>query len=96
MASRNVGCFLRLLAAPPPRNVQILSLSPKSLIFFLSIQSLNSMSPALSHFNNSPGVGSEGSEPPSTHRTTVTLSLNTIDESFRDVYHLSKGLRSGD
>ena len=51
------------------------------------------MSPALSNFNDSPGVGSEGSKPPSTYRTTVTLSLDTTDESFRDVYHLSKGLR---
>ena len=71
-------------------------LSYKLNIFYLSIQSLNSMSPALSNFNNTPRVGSDGSEPPSKYRTTITLSLNTTDESFRDVYHLSKGLHSRD
>ena len=58
-----------IITLSPVLHVQIISLSPTSLIFFFSIQSLNFMSPALWHFNNSPGVGSEVSEPPSTYRT---------------------------
>ena len=99
---------IRIITLSPVLHVQILTLSSTSLIFFLFIQSLNSMSPSLSNFNNSPEVGSEEFEPSSTYRTTVTLSPNTTDESVRDVYfssrtshvgftyHLSKGLRSRD
>ena len=51
-----------------PFNHPISSHSPTSLTFFLSIQSLNSMSPALLNVNNSPGLGSEGI------RTTINVS----------------------
>ena len=57
-----------LITLSPVLRVQILSHSPTSLTFFLSIQSLNSMSPALLNVNNSPGVGSEGI------RTTINVS----------------------
>ena len=69
---------IRIITLSPVLHVQNISLSPTSLIFFFSIQSLNSMSPALWHFNNSPGVGSEGSEPPSTYRTKLLCQVSDM------------------
>ena len=121
---------IRIITLSPAPHVQILTLSSTSVIFFPFIQSLNCMFPALSNIINSPGVGSEGSEPQSNflryvngrqnpvymnskyyinrNKVEQLSTLNTTDESFRDVsftnrtshvgfpYQLNKGIRSRD